>query len=120
MILLFFDSTLIVKCFIDDLETIKYGKSFLQIICISCPSTSLNFLAITLFQATSKKTQLLVLSLLRKGGLDISLISIFNNTIGIKGIGWAIPLANLFALFISTILVIPYLKKLHPQNILNN
>lgn len=120
MILLFLGSSLIVKCFIDDLETIKYGKSFLQIICISCPSTALNFLTITLFQATGKKTQPLVLALLRKGGLDIPLMFIFNNTIGIKGIAWAIPIADLFALFISIILVIPFLKKLHSQKVLSN
>ena len=112
MALMFFGATPITRCFIDDAVTVEYGRNFLQIVCLACPTTALNFLAITIFQATGKKTQPLILSLLRKGGLDIPLMFLFNGIIGISGIAWATPLADVLALIVSLILTVPYLKKL--------
>ena len=100
----------ITRCFINDTYTVKYGCNFLRIICLACPTTALNFFVITVFQATGKKVQPLILSLLRKGGLDIPLMFIFNFFIGIDGIAWATPLADMLALLISILLIIPYLK----------
>lgn len=110
MALMFFGATPITRCFIDDAVTVEYSKTFLRIVCLACPTTALNFLAITLFQATGKKIQPLVLSLLRKGGLDIPLMLLFNSTIGIKGIAWATPLADTLALMVSAALILPYLR----------
>lgn len=112
MALIFFGATPITRCFINDASTVAYGRSFLRIVCIACPTTALNFLAITIFQATGKKVQPLILSLLRKGGLDIPLMFLFNGMIGISGIAWATPLADALALVVSLILTIPYLKRL--------
>lgn len=112
MLLMLFGATPIIRCFINDATTVKYGKTFLQIICLACPTTALNFLAITIFQATGKKLKPLILSLLRKGGLDIPLMILFNSLIGVNGIAWATPLADVLALVVSLLLIIPYLKKL--------
>lgn len=111
--LMFFGAMPITKCFIDDALTVEYGRHFLRIVCLACPTTALNFLAITVFQATGKKVQPLVLSLLRKGGLDIPLMFLLNAVIGINGIAWATPLADFLALIVSLILTLPYLKKLN-------
>lgn len=113
MALMYFGATPITRCFIDDPTTIEYGRSFLRIVCLACPTTALNFLAITIFQATGKKIQPLILSLLRKGGLDIPLMLLFNSLIGIDGIAWATPLADALALVVSLLLTIPYLKKMY-------
>lgn len=110
--LMFFGATPITRCFIDDSATVAYGRTFLRIVCLACPTTALNFLAITVFQATGRKTQPLILSLLRKGGLDIPLMMLFNSFAGISGIAWATPLADALALVVSAALLIPYLKKL--------
>lgn len=112
MALMFLGATAITRCFINDAATVEYGRSFLRIVCIACPTTALNFLAITIFQATGKKVQPLILSLLRKGGLDIPLMILFNSLIGVSGIAWATPLADAVALVVSLILTIPYLKRL--------
>ena len=112
MALMFFGATSITRCFINDAATVAYGRAFLRIVCIACPTTALNFLSITIFQATGKKLQPLVLSLLRKGGLDIPLMLLFNSLAGISGIAWATPLADALALTVSAALIIPYLKKL--------
>lgn len=112
MAFMFLCAAPITRCFIDDAATVEFGRTFLRIVCIACPTTSLNFLAVTIFQATGKKFQPLLLSLLRKGGLDIPLMFLFNSIIGINGIAWATPLADGLALIISALLVLPYLLKM--------
>ena len=113
MILLYFFATPISGCFISDAETVGYGQQFLKIICLACPTTAINFMTITVFQAIGKKIQPLFLSLLRKGSLDIAFMILLNKTMGISGIAWATPFADWIAVIISMILVIPYLKRLN-------
>lgn len=112
MALMFFGAAGITRCFIDDAATVAFGRTFLRIVCLACPTTALNFMAITIFQATGRKIRPLILSLLRKGGLDIPLMFLFNAVIGVNGIAWATPLADAAALVVSLLLTIPYLKKL--------
>lgn len=106
----------ITRCFINDAATVAYGKDFLRIVALACPSTALNFLSITIFQATGRRRQPLILSLLRKGGLDIPLMLLFNRLSGVRGVAWATPIADLVALCVSAALVLPYLKTLSPSN----
>lgn len=66
-----------------------------------------------LLKAIGKKTQPLFLSLLRKGSMDIVFMFLLNKTMGISGIAWATPFADWIALIISTVLIVPYLKRLN-------
>lgn len=111
-VLLFFGAKPVTACFINDAVTVGYGKTFLRIICLACPTTALNFFAITVFQATGKKLQPIILSLLRKGSLDVLLMLLFNSLFGLSGVAWATPAADSVALLVSTALVVPYIKKL--------
>lgn len=114
MALMFFGAKAITRCFISDATTVEHGRVFLRIVCLACPTTALNFLCITIFQATGKRLQPLILSLLRKGGLDIPLMLLFNRLVGIRGVAWSTPLADALALIISAALILPYLKKISP------
>ncbi len=69
-------------------------------------------MVITVFQATKQKVQPLILSLLRKGSLDIPLMIALNYLIGIRGIAWATPLADWLALIVSLFLFVPYINKI--------
>lgn len=100
------------QCFISDLETVHYGQHFLRIICLACPTTAINFMVITIFQAIGKKAQPLLLSLLRKGSLDVIFMFVLSHTLGINGIAWATPFADWIAFIISVILIVPHIKKL--------
>lgn len=62
----------IVKAFIDDGETVRYGQLFQKIICITGPCISVTMLTITAFQSVGEKARPTVLSLMRKGGLGYS------------------------------------------------
>lgn len=100
------------RCFIADAETVGYGQHFLKIICLACPTTAVNFMVITVFQAIGKKVQPLCLSLLRKGSLDVVFMVILNHAVGVSGIAWATPFADWIAFGISVVLIAPYLKRL--------
>lgn len=109
---LFLFAAPITRCFINNDATVAYGRDFLKVICFTCPSTAVNFMIITVFQATKQKVQPLILSLLRKGSLDIPLMFALNHVIGIGGIAWATPLADWLALAVSLTLFLPYIKKI--------
>lgn len=113
---LYFLATPIVKVFIADAQTVKFGQQFLKIICLACPTTAINFMIITIFQAIGKKVQPLFLSMLRKGSIDIIFMLLLNKTIGISGIAWATPFADWTAFIISVILILPYLSKLNKMS----
>lgn len=111
-IVLYFLAAPIAEGFISDAETVHYGQSFLKIICLACPTTAINFMVITVFQAIGKKAQPLFLSLQRKGSLDILFMLLLGNVIGISGIAWATPFADWVAFVISLVLIIPCIRKL--------
>ena len=60
-----------VRAFIDDAETVRYGSMFQRIICITGPFTAITTVIISIFQSVGQKGKPLVLSMLRKGGLDV-------------------------------------------------
>lgn len=103
------------RCFIADTETVRYGQHFLKIICLACPTTAVNFMVITVFQASGKKVQPLCLSLLRKGSLDVEFMLILNHAVGVSGIAWATPIADWIAFVISVALIVPQLRQLKAE-----
>lgn len=115
-ILLYFFAAPIAGSFISDAETVEFGQRFLKVICLACPTTAINFMCITVFQAIGKTVQPLFLSLLRKGSLDIVFMLLLNHTMGISGIAWATPFADWIAFVISLSLMIPCLINLSKQN----
>lgn len=115
-VFLYFLAAPVVRGFISDAETVNYGQQFLKIICLACPTTAINFMVITIFQAIGKKVQPLFLSLLRKGSLDIVFMLVLNQTMGIAGIAWATPFADWIAFVISLALIIPCLIKLSRES----
>lgn len=115
MALLYVFAAPIADSFISDAKTVSYGQHFLKIICLACPTTAINFMCITVFQAIGKKVQPLFLSLLRKGSLDIVFMLILNKAMGVSGIAWATPFADWIAFVISISLVIPCLIKLNKE-----
>ena len=54
----------------------------------------------------------IILSLLRKGIIDIPLMILFNSIWGVDGIAVAIPVSDFIALVVAVILVLPYLKEI--------
>ena len=67
------------------------------------------------FQATGQKTKPMILSLIRKGGIDVPFMFIMNAVAGADGIPWATPISDMLAMLTALILFIPYWKKIDKQ-----
>lgn len=116
-ILLFTCAVPVVRFFITDPDTVAYGQHFLRIICITCPALSVTMMIISIFQATGQKTRPMILSLLRKGGLDVPFMFIMNAVAGANGIPWATPIADCLAMTAALILFIPYWKQFRSETV---
>lgn len=115
-VLLFTCAGPVVKAFINDAQTIRYGSVFQRIICITGPCTAITMIIITIFQSVGQKVKPLILSMLRKGGLDVPFMLLMNALIGVNGIAWATPIADFCAMLTGLILFIPFWKKLNVGN----
>jgi putative MATE family efflux protein len=111
-VLLFTCAQPIVKAFIDDPLTVRYGETFQRIICVTGPCISVSLIVMTIFQSIGKKAQPLIISFLRKGGLDVPFMFVMNAALGVNGIVWATPIADFGAMVISLLLFIPVWRKL--------
>ena len=111
-VMLYTQAASVSRLFIDNSETVAYGCRFLRIICSASPMTTMTFFALTVFQATGKKRQPIILSMLRKGTVDVPFMLLFNRLFGIRGVAWATPVAEIVSLAVAAIMVIPYIKKL--------
>jgi len=111
-VLLFTCAQPIVKSFIDDALTVQYGQRFQRILCITGPCISVTMIITTIFQATGQKVQPLVLSLCRRGALDIPFMFLLNSLMGVYGIIWATPIADFIAMIVAVLLFLPFLRKL--------
>ena len=111
-VLIFIGAVPVARFFIDDPETVAFGQHFLRIICITTPAIAVTVMIISLFQATGQKTRPLILSFLRKGGLDVPLMLLLNAFLGLNGIPWATPISDCLAMLIAIALFLPYWKQL--------
>ena len=105
MIFALTSSEFIVSLFIKDTATVGYGSNFLRIICLAMPTSAFIFLSITYFQATGRKTFPLILSFLRKGTLDIIFMITLNNALGMYGVLWATPAAEVTASVVTAVML---------------
>ena len=69
---------LLVRFFIADPDTIRYGAAFTRLRCIALPFINIEFMLIAVFQGIGSAKQALVLSFFRKGIIDLPLMLLFN------------------------------------------
>lgn len=69
---------LLVRFFIADADTIRYGAAFTRLRCIALPFINIEFMLIAVFQGIGSAKQALVLSFFRKGIIDLPLMLLFN------------------------------------------
>lgn len=111
-VILYTGSDIIVNAFMKDPLTVYYASMFQKLICIGGPAISVSMMIITTFQATGAKHTPFVLSLLRKGVLDIPLLFILDRCFGIEKALWATPLAEYLAMTAALIAFMPLRRKM--------
>ncbi len=111
-ILLFTCASPLVRLFINDTETVRYGSMFQRIICVTGPCTGATAVILSIFQAVGHKGKPLILSMLRKGGLDVPFMFLLNAIAGVNAIAWATPIADCGAMLAGVLMFIPFWKRL--------
>ena len=111
-VLLFTCANPLVRAFINDAETVQYGSMFQRIICITGPFTAITTVIISIFQSVGQKGKPLVLSMLRKGGLDVPFMFVLDSLAGANAIAWATPIADCGAMLVGILLFVPLWRKM--------
>ena len=111
-VFLFFLAAPLSKFFIDDLNTTVYAKYYIKVLCIICPMQAISLMCITIMQALGQKIKPLIVSFMRKGSIDAPFMLLLNMLIGVYGIAWAVPIAELLATIVSIIVFMPTYKKI--------
>lgn len=106
----------LIRFFIDEETSIGYGTQFLRIIGFAAPLAACSYLINTVFQSTGRKTQSFILSILRKGLLDIPAMFLFRLPLGASGVCLATPFAEVVAAFIALFLYRSLWKSLRTEN----
>ncbi len=111
-VLLFTCAVPVVRLFIADAATVSYGQHFLRVISVTCPCVSVTMMVIAIFQATGEKRRPMVLSFLRKGGLDVPFMLMLHVAVGAAGIPFATAIADVLAMSTALALFLPYWKRM--------
>lgn len=109
---LFFLAAPVSSFFIDDVKTIEYSQYFIRVLCIICPMQAVSLMCITIMQALGQKIKPLIISFMRKGTIDAPLMLLLNVIVGVEGIAWSIPIAELAAMIVSIFVFLPTINKI--------
>ena len=101
----------LVRSFMDNLEIVTYGASFLRGMSLSMVFMCVDFMAVGVFQALGMGKNALVFAILRKIVLEIPLLIILNAIFPLYGLPYAQPVAE----FILSIVAVVMLMRIFRQ-----
>ena len=102
----------LITFFIDEPASVEFGTRFLRVIAFAAPLCALSYMANTIFQAAGLRKHSLILSIMRKGVVDIPAMCIFKMLIGLNGVTLATPFAEVTSAVTAVLLYISFRKKL--------
>jgi Na+-driven multidrug efflux pump len=94
----------LITFFINEPASVDFGTQFLRVIAFAAPLCALSYMANTIFQAAGKRRYSLVLSTMRKGVVDIPAMIIFKMLMGLSGVTWATPFAEVTSAVTAAVL----------------
>lgn len=103
----------IISFFMEEKSTLSYGIRFLRAIAFAVPLCALTYSMNMVFQAAGKKLNSFILSILRKGLLDIPLMIVFKKVFdSAVSIAWATPVAEVLSVGVAFLLFFTFMRKL--------
>ena len=96
--------------FINEPASVEFGTRFLSVLAFAAPLCALSYMANTIFQAAGKRRSSFILSIMRKGVVDIPAMYIFKMLIGLNGVTWATPFAEVTSAVTAAILYMEFRK----------
>ncbi len=100
-ILYFWLTAPIVRLFIDNQETISYGIQMVRALQLSMPVIGILFILSNAFQAMGKTIPSMVLSISRQGFVFFPTLILMNRFVGLNGIIYSQPIADIISVFIA-------------------
>lgn len=91
----------LVSLFIRDSVTVAYGAAFLRRMVVAMPMMAFCNAAVTLFQTTGRAAQSTIISVLRKGSLDIPFLYLLDRLFPLYGCMWVQPTVDTIALAVT-------------------
>ena len=102
----FFGTEAIIRAFIADEAVIGYGVPMLRALMLSGPFLGILFIFMNALQAMGKAVPSLVLSLSRQGLIFLPALALLNALLGLDGVVYAQPIADLFSIALAAVLFI--------------
>ncbi|MDO4532043.1 MAG: MATE family efflux transporter [Bacillota bacterium] len=96
--------------FISDPQTITYSAAFLRRMVLAMPFMALVYPMIIQFQAMGRVREALIVSVLRKGVLDVPLLFLMDSLYPLYGCMWVQPVVDCFSLIVASILYFRMMK----------
>ena len=106
-----------VRFFISDAQTVAYGATFVRLRCLALPFITVEFMLIAVFQAIGGAKQAFILSLFRKGILDLPLMVLANHLWPMYGLMLVQPIMECMGAAIALLLYLRVQKQLQATNI---
>lgn len=103
----------IIAAFLNDAQVIDFGVVMLRALMISGPFLGILFVFNATFQAMGKATPALILSLSRQGVIFVPVLIIADSLVGLNGIIYAQPAADIAAILLSTVMFLFLNRGLH-------
>ena len=100
----------LITFFINEPASVEFGTRFLSVLAFAAPLCALSYMANTIFQAAGKRRSSFILSIMRKGVVDIPAMYIFKMLIGLNGVTWATPFAEVTSAVTAAILYMEFRK----------
>jgi len=101
-----------INIFIRESVTVSHGVFFLRVMCVSTPLMAVGFHMITLFQAAGQSRPALILSVLRKGLVDIPLMLLFNMVYPLFGLAFVQPATEFIAMAAAIVFYMRFIRRI--------
>ena len=105
----------LITFFIDEPASVEFGTRFLSVLAFAAPLCALSFLANTIFQAAGRRRESFILSIMRKGVVDIPAMIIFKSLIGLNGVTLATPFAEVTSAIVAGILYLRFRREMQKR-----
>lgn len=103
----------LVGVFIGDALTVRYGAAFLRRMVIAMPLMSIGYCSTVHFQAMGHAREALVVTLIRKGVLDIPMLCLMDSLLPLYGCMWVQPIVD----FIAVLAVFYFTRQLRREGL---
>ena len=91
----------VVRAFISDAETVRYGTAFLQVRCFATPFMFLSFHMVHFMQSIGHGRESFLLAVIRQLCLNIPILFLLNAIFGVMGIVWTQAVADAINVVVS-------------------